>query len=297
MSPWDELELKGTEAPEDLSLSEGEKNNQPIDIFHEAKLLFDIAVPTVAVQFSAYFIYPQTASAVGRNLGTEDLAGFSLASLTGNMLCLSIIVGTLSALDTLMPRAFGVGRYEEVGKLAIRGFAVCLAVLFIPVLVLSTSVDPILDALGQDPIASEMAAEWLRIYFLGLPFVLLYRVIQRFLASQQMVMPIAYAGLVGCFVVHPIVLHYIIPAFGFLGSAAAIVITQIVQATLALLYLKIRPVYHPDTWPGLSVDVIKKSLAAEPLIGFIKLSMGGVVSLSVSATLELEYVHYAHISS
>lgn len=60
--------------------------------FHEAKLLFDIAIPTVAVQFSAYFIYPQTASAVGRRLGTEELAGYSLASLTGNLTCLSVIV-------------------------------------------------------------------------------------------------------------------------------------------------------------------------------------------------------------
>jgi len=261
---------------------EQEKNTDDDDVgfFHEAKLLFDIAIPTVAVQFSAYFIYPQTASAVGRNLGTEELAGFSLASLTGNLTCLSIIVGALTALDTLMPRAYGIGHYQELGKLAIRGFLVCTLVLLVPILPLLTSVEQIFDALGQDAIASALASEWIRVYFLGVPFVLLFRVIQRFLASQQIVLPIAYAGLIGCFVVHPLLLRFGLPEFGFLGSAGAIVTTQFVQALLVMLYLRIKPLYHPDTWQGLNVDIIKQAVEPTPMMHFFKLSMGGVVSLS-----------------
>ena len=254
-------------------------------VFHEAKLLFDISIPTVAVQFSAYFIYPQAASSVGRNLGTEQLAGFSLASLTGNLMCLSVIVGALTALDTLMPRAFGTHRYEEVGKLAIRGFLVCACVLMIPIIPLLTSVEQIFDALGQDPVASALASNWLRIYFLGVPFVLLFRVIQRFLASQQIVVPIAYAGLIGCFLLHPLLLRYAIPAFGFLGSAGAIVTTQFVQALLILLYLYIWPVYYPETWKGLDLSTIQEAVEPKPMLQFFKLSMGGVVSLSVSTIL------------
>jgi MATE family multidrug resistance protein len=256
------------------------KNNEPTDLRYEAKLLFKIALPTVVAQFSTYFIFPQTASAVGRNLGTEELAGFSLASLTGNMMCLSIIVGALSALDTLMPRAFGMERYQEVGKLTIRGFIITAFVMLIPVIPLLTSVESIFDALGQDPIASTLASDWLRIYFIGVPFVLLYRVIQRFLACQQLVVPIACAGLIGCFIVHPILLHYGIQSMGFLGSAGAIVTTQFVQASLVVLYLKVNPVYHPETWSGLSVSTIKGALEPRPTLHFFRLGMGGVVSLS-----------------
>lgn len=256
------------------------KNNVSINLRHEAKLLFKIAIPTVVVQFSAYFIFPQTASAVGRKLGTEALAGFSLASLTGNMMCLSIIVGALSALDTLMPRAFGIERYQEVGKLAIRGFIITAFVMLLPVIALLTSVESIFDALGQDPIASMLASNWLRVYFIGVPFVLLYRVIQRFLTCQQLVAPIACAGLIGCFIIHPILLHYGVQLMGFLGSAGVIVMTQFVQASLVILYLRVKPVYHPETWSGLSVSTIKEALKPRPTLHFFRLGMGGVVSLS-----------------
>jgi MATE family multidrug resistance protein len=265
---------------EPLDGIEAAKSNEPIDFLHEAKLLFNIAIPTVVVQFSAYFIFPQTASAVGRNLGTEELAGFSLASLTGNMMCLSIIVGALSALDTLMPRAFGLGRYQEVEKLTIRGFIITALVMLIPVIPLLTSVERIFDALGQDQMVSVLSSDWLRIYLIGVPFVLLYRVIQRFLACQQLVMPIAYAGLIGCFVVHPIILHYGIRSMGFLGTAGAIVLTQFAQVFLVVLYLRVRPVYHPETWSGLSVSTIKGALEPGSTLHFFKLGMGGVVSLS-----------------
>lgn len=272
-----------------LSIDDGDEQEKQTDdgddssttsFLAEAKLLLDIAIPTVAVQFSAYFIYPQTASAVGRNLGTEELAGFSLASLTGNLTCLSVIVGALSALDTLMPRAYGIGHYSEVGKLAIRGFLVCTLVLLIPIIPLLTSVESIFDALGQDPIASSLASEWIKIYFLGVPFVLLFRVIQRFLASQQIVMPIACAGLIGCFIVHPILLRVMLSLFGFDGSAGAIVTTQFVQSFLVILFLCIKPAYHAETWQGLNKTILLEAIESKPMLRFFKLSMGGVVSLS-----------------
>lgn len=45
-------------------------------IWSESGLLFNIALPSVAVQLSVVLIFPQTASDVGRHLGTEQLAGF-----------------------------------------------------------------------------------------------------------------------------------------------------------------------------------------------------------------------------
>ena len=63
-----------------------------------------------------------------------ELAAFSLGTLIGNLPCLLIVEGTLSAADTLMPRALREQRYEEVGRLAIRGATVC-TVLLLPAVI------------------------------------------------------------------------------------------------------------------------------------------------------------------
>jgi MATE family multidrug resistance protein len=251
------------------------------DLAEEAMLLLKISVPSVAVQFGLYFIFPQTASVIGRRLGSEELAGFSLASLTGNLTCLSVMVGALSANDTLMPRAYGTGRLSEVGILAIRGFLVCLALLIVPMVPLCTVVDAIFDALGQDPIAAELASRWIRIYLLGVPFVLLFRTTQRFLAAQHLVMPLVFGGLISCIFIHPFLLSIFIPRMGFLGSGFAIVATQTSQILLVFVYLHLRPVYHPDTWKGLSLSTLKEAVRPEPMMGFLRLSLGGVFALSV----------------
>jgi multidrug resistance protein, MATE family len=252
----------------------------PFCWLQEARLLFNIALPTVAVQFSIFFIYPQTASAVGRNLGTEELAGFSLASLTGNLSCLSIMMGILTAADTLMPRAFAAGNYKEIGDLAIRGYVSCALTLFIPLVLLSTAMDSIFYALGQDPTAAELATNWLRIYVLGVPFVLLLRITQRFLACQHIVWPMVCGAVVGCFLIHPFLLRLFVPSFGLEGSGLAIVLTQMTQTILVFLCLRWRPPHKADAWPGLSMSTIQEAVKLDPMVAFFKLSSGGLLSMS-----------------
>jgi multidrug resistance protein, MATE family len=248
-------------------------------VIQEAKQLINIALPTVIVQFSVYFIYPQTASMVGRQLGTEELAGFSLGSLSGNMICLAVIIGVLSAANTLMPREFGLKRYEQVGVIAIQGFLVCAMILIIPMIVLMTSMDFIFTRLGQDPIALSLAVKWLRIYVLGVPFVLLLRVLQSFLACQHLVWPLAYGCAFGSLVMHPMFLRLFIPYFGFLGSGMAIVATQLFQVGSVLLFLQLRPIYRHETWSGLSLHAIAESIRPERMVQFLQLSIGGVLSM------------------
>jgi hypothetical protein len=153
-------------------------------LWQESKALLGIALPAVAVQFSVLFIFPQTASVVGRQLGKEALAGFSLGSLVGNLTCSSVMVGALTAADTLMPRAFASGRYDELGRLAIRGFILCCVFLIPPVVPLCTMMEGIFDKLGQDEAAAAFAAEWIKVFLVGVPAMLLFRVIQSFLNAQ-----------------------------------------------------------------------------------------------------------------
>jgi MATE family multidrug resistance protein len=256
--------------------------HEPFVLWDESKLLFNIALPAVAVQVSVLFIFPLTASVVGRNLGTNALAGFSLGSLVGNLTCTSVMVGCLTAADTLMPRAYGTGNYKELGRLAIRGFVICSLLLLVPIVPLFTIMEWVFVQLGQDEYASHLASQWIRYYLIGLPAILLFRVIQSFLNAQHQVWPLVYASVAACFVVHPFFLKIFIPAFGFVGSSLAIAMTQFVMAFFLLLSLKIKPVHKAETWPGLSKQYFMEAISPRPMARFFSLGMGGVLSYTVS---------------
>jgi len=276
---------RGTADEEERISAQREAVEEPtkaklFNMYHEMESLVSIAFPTVLVQFSTFFLYPQCASAVGRDLDTESLAAFSLGSLSGNMTCISIIIGTLTASETLQPRAFGLKQYEEVGLLAIRGLFMCVLSLLVPVILLLTRAETIFDNLGQDADASVLAAEWIKIYIWSVPPLLLFRVTQRFLACQNIVMPCLFGGAIGCFLVHPFVLKWAIGQFGFLGSSLALVITQTVQFSLCIGFVSLTGSYDKRTWPGISMETFAKALDVRELKTYSKLSIAGILSLS-----------------
>lgn len=254
--------------------------NQPFQVLEEAKHLFHIALPSILIQLSLFFIFPQSASAVGKILGPVELGGFSLGSLIGNMTILSILEGTLTAADTLMPRAFGCKRFDEVARLLIRSIFVCSVLLIIPIVPLWFYSETLLVALGQDPEASHLAQEWIRYYFLGAPANLLFRAAMRFLLAQNEPWPLVYCSMLPCLSIHPIVLSILVPHMGLPGSALAISFTQWSVLLLLGLYLWIKPPYHPETWPGCSYRLFREALRPSSLCKFISLGIGGVFSLS-----------------
>ena len=144
---------------------------------HEAYQLLYISLPAVAVNLCVRLIFPQTASAVGRILGVQELAACSLGSLTANLTCQSIIMGALTAAETPMPRAFGSGEYIQVGHFALQGCLVCTVLLFLPMLLLCTNMmERLFQIMGQDVQVSVLAAQWIYIYLLVIPYVLLLTV-------------------------------------------------------------------------------------------------------------------------
>ena len=140
---------------------EPEEDGFDFNTWKESRLLFGIAVPTSCVQLFNVLIFPLTASFVGRQFGSTALAGFSLASLIGNITCLSFVIGTLSGCETLLPRAMGGGvtEYHQVGRIAVRGFLVGLFVLMPIVYVLWNYMEFLLvNILHQDEAASKLAS-------------------------------------------------------------------------------------------------------------------------------------------
>ena len=249
-------------------------------LYQEAKTLVGIALPTAIVQLSTFFTFTQCASAVGRHMDDESLAAFSLGSLSGTMTSISFIVGTLSASETLQPRAFGLKRYREVGLLAIRGFIMCLISLSIPIFLLLTRSDVIFDKLGQNEDVAHLATQWIKVYVWSVFPLLLFRVTQRYLACQNIVMPCLFGAVIGCFAVHPFVLKWAIQKFGFMGSAWTLVITQSVQFLLSLGYLFITGSYEKPTMPRLTMKSITDAMDFGEMLAFAKLSAGGIFAFS-----------------
>jgi MATE family multidrug resistance protein len=58
----------------------------------------------------------------------QELAAVSLSNLTGNLTAISLVVGVLSAIETLAPQAFGCHRFSEIGLLCQRGILLCLLI-------------------------------------------------------------------------------------------------------------------------------------------------------------------------
>lgn len=88
------------------------------------------------------------------------------------------------------------------------------------------------------------------------------------------------ASVLPCAVLHPLLLRYLIPTAGLPGSAWAIVVTQWATAIVLMVYLRLRPAHHPETWPNrLSLAYVKESLQPAPLLHFLSLSVGGIFSM------------------
>jgi len=217
----------------------------------EAKLLLDLAVPTVIIQFG--FVVPSflSASYVGKNFGAVYLDGYFLAIVTGNLCTLSLEQGLYSASDTLSPQAFGAGNYREVGLLALRGFIGSMMIIIPINLALLFFMQDVLEAIGQDTEASHHAWRFYLIYMLSLPFNALYNVTWKFLSAQGVMRPLVLVVLVSCIMVIPLALEVFTRWIGFLGAPLAIVVFQVFEAISLIGYLSWKKPYVHATWPGL----------------------------------------------
>ena len=234
-----------------LDQPQQQKNDQTkSEIQEECKSFFELAGVEVLVSISFSVAPLLTASYIGRNFAPVYLSAFTLANLTGNAFIYALLTGLMTASDTLSPQAYGKEQYEEVGRIAIRGFFAC-AILLLPItLVLYYNLEFILiNYFGQDSEASMYAQQWYQIYSLGIFCSILYDVIWKFLTAQHVMKPLIVVSTFATCIILPINLHYCIKDLGFIGSAYAYIVTQIVETLLLVLYIFW---YHPHdsrTWP------------------------------------------------
>ena len=246
-----------------------------------------VALPSVVTQINLYTLFPLAASAVGRRLTSEELAGFSLGALLGNLTCLSVIMGAMSAVDTLLPRAFAARQYSDMGVLVVRSLLICAALLILPVLVLSQPhwTWRILVSWGTDDVVAIMAAHWMRVYIVGIPGTTLFRAIQRFCITQKHPWPPVQASVLITLFFHPVLLNQWVERYGLLGSAWAVVTSQYsMLAVLVCIVYRMKQddkAFHEQAWPQLSSCKFWNTVVqTQPMWEFFSLSLGGVVSMS-----------------
>lgn len=98
------------------------------------------------------------------------LAGVGLGTMTSNILCLSILLGFNTALQTLASRAYGAGDLHLCGVYLNRA-RVIMAVAFLPTVLVLAFSEKILVAIGQDPEVSKYAYQYMMVL---IPAMFLY---------------------------------------------------------------------------------------------------------------------------
>lgn len=249
-------------------------------ILHEARLLFNLAASTLVLEIGATFAPALIASRVGTQLGKVALSALSLSTVVGNMLCASILTGILSASDTLSPQAFGCGNEREVGLIAVRAFFAVMIIVTPIQICTYIGMKPLLTLLGEDESSIELAFQWYSIYLLSVPFYLLYQIIWKFLAAQEIMAPLTWVTAIATFGFLPLTLELCLSTMGFIGSSIANVIYQIVQVTMLIVYLKVAQPYYKKTWPGLSAW--REAISWQPFWSFLRLGLGGILTVTVS---------------
>ncbi len=132
--------------------------------------IIGLAVPALGA-LAAEPLYLLADTAIIGHLGTPELAALALAGTlltTLVSLCIFLTYGTTAA----VARLHGAGERERAGELAAQALWLALGLGAVLAAVLAALAGPALRALGDDPAVEALAAGYLRIAALGVPFAL-----------------------------------------------------------------------------------------------------------------------------
>ena len=201
----------------------------------ELALLMKLAVPLSATKFVVAITRVVALSFVGRMSPRDDLAGASLAGSVAGVSGYSLMVAFVGGLSTLGAQRFGAGDKNEVGRLTRLSVMLMIALFSILILPLWLCSKALLTRLGQDENVSAKAAKFL---WFNLPGVILFglrQCIQTWAGVQYVVLPFTINAIITAAIALP-VSYYMVKYDGYIGAAASISVTSVVQITLDFGY-------------------------------------------------------------
>ncbi|KAG8984206.1 hypothetical protein FRB93_006694 [Tulasnella sp. JGI-2019a] len=248
----------------------------------EAKLVTRYAIPILITQLLEYSLLIASVVSIG-HLSTIELAASTLGSMTASVTGYSIVVGMASALDSLLPQAWGSPGDQKrlVGLWTLRMTVVVTVILF-PVFAIWHASEDILLLLKQDPKVAELASLYLRWMSLSLPAYCFNYIVRKYYQSIGLLHIPSFIIIV----VAPLnaMLNYILVwgpgpfkglALGFIGAPIA---TSISFNLISLFYLLHLLVYSPpEPWFKIrNRRDVRKVFSGEALGFLVKLGLAGV---------------------
>lgn len=237
----------------------------------EFHILIQFALPIWACHLLELSLNVVSVFSLG-HLGTNELAAASLSSMTANVTGFSILVGFISALDSILPGAY-TSQPKMVGLYAQR-MMVIVVYLLVPISLVWYFSENILLALGQEPIVAALAAQYLRTLAFGVPGYAGFEVCRRYLQAQGLM----HAPTMVLLVASPInvLLNWLLVwgpdsfRLGFLGAPIASVISMWLMCILGFLQCYVAPRVAWDGWSTLAFTGL------EPLV---KLGVAGTLAM------------------
>ena len=205
----------------------------------ELASLIALAAPLVLAQVAQTGLGLVDTLMAGR-LGGEALAGIALGA-TFLSFVLIVSSGVLFSVSPLVAQAFGAREPAEAGAAARQGLWLAV-VLAVPGIALFWVAEPLLLAMGQQPAAAELAADYLRWASFGLLPALLLTAFRGFLegvADPRPIMVILVSGVgLNALADHALMFGaWGFPALGLVGTGVATSIVYTAMAVAAAAYI------------------------------------------------------------
>ena len=203
----------------------------------DLRQFFVIAIPLSAAYLGEFAMFIVTKMVVGK-LGYHSLAAVGIAGdLSFEILVVTMAL--LSVIGVLAAQALGAERREEVGHSVRQGFFVATG-LGIPATLLIWNLQPILAALGQDPVVVDLAGEYLRGLAGAVLPVLWFSVFRNFVAVLSQTLSVLVITVIAVFLQYGLTVWFVHGGFGLepLGLFGAGFATTLVSWFMFLAMLQ-----------------------------------------------------------
>lgn len=236
--------------------------------------LWNIAIPSSISNFIEFVPSVFVLSIIGHlQKSQEKLDAVSLAISFFNVTCLSIGIGSISALRTVLPQSLGSEESESFRIYVQRAFLITV-ILSVPSFLLQFFSSAILKGLGQPQHIAEMAGQYSRRVFLSYFGIVWFSICQCILQSKARVWPNVAVSSFIC-ILAPFLVFVFVHWFnmGYLGAAWAVSVygtLQLVLLATFMVFSEFRSLFQ--------LQSLNKVFKWDGLVEYGKLALPGLLS-------------------